>query len=79
MTADIIIQSKCMAPNPSTHCISRATLMRTLKKSHHHTCTFLHSGAGYGKTTILTQFLATESSTFSWYSISDEDDNLLPF
>ncbi|WP_288582282.1 MULTISPECIES: BTAD domain-containing putative transcriptional regulator [Lysinibacillus] len=79
MTADIIIQSKCMAPNPSTHCINRATLMRTLKKSHHHTCTFLHSGAGYGKTTILTQFLATESSTFSWYSISDEDDNLLPF
>lgn len=79
MTAEIIIQSKCMAPNPSTHCINRATLMRTLKKSHHHTCTFLHSGAGYGKTTILTQFLANESSKFSWYSISDEDDNLLPF
>ncbi|HBT70741.1 MAG TPA: transcriptional regulator [Lysinibacillus sp.] len=76
---DIIIQSKCMAPSPSTHCINRAALMKTLKKSHHHTCTFIHSGAGYGKTTILTQFLSNEANKFSWYSISEEDDNLLPF
>ncbi|MFJ7922037.1 BTAD domain-containing putative transcriptional regulator [Lysinibacillus fusiformis] len=76
---DIIIQSKCIAPNPSNHCIIRASLMRTLKKSHQHTCTLIHSGAGYGKTTTLTQFLYHESRRFSWYSISDEDDTILPF
>ena len=79
MTTDIIIQSKCIPPSPSNHCISRATLMRTLKKSLDHSCTFIHSGAGYGKTTILTQFLHTQSSKFSWYSVSEEDDNILPF
>ncbi|MFE3575675.1 hypothetical protein [Lysinibacillus sp. NPDC059133] len=79
MTTDIIIQSKCIPPSPSNHCISRATLMRTLKKSLDHTCTLIHSGAGYGKTTILTQFLHAQSSKFSWYSVSEEDDNILPF
>ncbi|WP_445477317.1 BTAD domain-containing putative transcriptional regulator [Lysinibacillus irui] len=79
MTTDIIIQSKCIAPSPSNHCINRAVLMKTLKQSHQHTCTILHSGAGYGKTTTLTQFLHNETSKFSWYSVSDEDDNLLPF
>ncbi|WP_431812172.1 BTAD domain-containing putative transcriptional regulator [Lysinibacillus sp. FW12] len=79
MTTDIIIQSKCIAPSPSNHCINRAALMKTLKQSHQHTCTILHSGAGYGKTTTLTQFLHNETSKFSWYSVSDEDDNLLPF
>ncbi len=79
MTTDIIIQSKCIAPSPSNHCINRAVLMKTLKQSHQHTCTILHSGAGYGKTTTLTQFLHNDTSKFSWYSVSDEDDNLLPF
>lgn len=79
MTTDIIIQSKCIPPSPSKHCISRASLMRTLKKSLDHTCTLIHSGAGYGKTTILTQFLHAQSSKFSWYSVSEEDDNILPF
>jgi len=76
---DIIIQSKCIAPNPSNHCINRAALIRTLKKSYQHTCTLIHSGAGYGKTTILTQFLCHETRRYSWYSISDEDDTILPF
>ncbi|WP_369593426.1 BTAD domain-containing putative transcriptional regulator [Lysinibacillus pakistanensis] len=53
--------------------------MRKLKRCLEYTCTFILSGAGYGKTTILTQFLHTESSKFSWYSVSEEDDNLLPF
>lgn len=79
MTADIIIHSKCIPPSPSNHCIRRASLMKKLKKGLGHTCTFIHSGAGYGKTTILAQFLHAESSKFSWYSVSDEDDNILPF
>jgi len=79
MTADIIIQSKCIPPIPSNHCIRRAALMKKLKKGLEHTCTFIHSGAGYGKTTILAQFLHAESSPFSWYSVSEEDDNILPF
>ncbi|EON72353.1 BTAD domain-containing putative transcriptional regulator [Lysinibacillus sphaericus] len=79
MTTDIIIQSKCIPPKPSNHCISRALLMKKLKKSFDLTCTFIHSGAGYGKTTILTQFLHTETTRFSWYCASEEDDNILPF
>ncbi|WP_107950529.1 BTAD domain-containing putative transcriptional regulator [Lysinibacillus parviboronicapiens] len=79
MTTDIIIQSKCIAPKPSNHCISRALLMKKLRKSLDLTCTFIHSGAGYGKTTILTQFLHSEITKFSWYSVSEEDDNILPF
>ncbi len=61
---DIIIESKCIAPNPSNYCINRATLMRTLIKCHQHTCTLIHSGAGYGKTTILTQFLYPNLDVF---------------
>lgn len=79
MTKDIIIQSKCIPPNPSNYCINRAPLIKKLKHSLDHTCTFIHSGAGYGKTTLLAQFLQSEAILFSWYTVTDEDDNILPF
>ncbi|MFJ7953168.1 BTAD domain-containing putative transcriptional regulator [Lysinibacillus sp. NPDC096418] len=53
--------------------------MKKLKKSLDHTCTFIHSGAGYGKTTLLAQFLHSENIPFSWYTVTEEDDNILPF
>ena len=53
--------------------------MKKLKQSLDHTCTFIHSGAGYGKTTLLAQFLHSENNPFSWYTVTEEDDNILPF
>lgn len=53
--------------------------MKKLKHSLDHTCTFIHSGAGYGKTTLLAQFLHSETIPFSWYTVTEEDDNILPF
>ena len=79
MTIEIIIQSKCIPPSPSNYCIHRASLMKKLKNSLQHTCTFIHSGAGYGKTTLLAQFLHSETIPFSWYTVTEEDDNILPF
>lgn len=53
--------------------------MKKLKHCLNHTCTFIHSGAGYGKTTLLAQFLHAEAIPFSWYTVTEEDDNIYPF
>ena len=41
--------------------------------------TVLQSGAGYGKTSALTQLTSDKNLLFSWYQVAEEDDDILPF
>lgn len=79
MDQPTIILSKLSAPIPSSTYMRRSSLMKKLKTNTHKKLTLLHSGAGYGKSSALAQYFADSRGLYSWYSITEEDDGILPF
>ena len=79
MDQPTIILSKLSAPIPSSTYMRRSSLMKKLKTNTHKKLTLLHSGAGYGKSSALAQYFADSRALYSWYSITEEDDGILPF
>ncbi|MBK3495030.1 transcriptional regulator [Viridibacillus sp. YIM B01967] len=76
---DNILLSKLIPPEPAIHYMRRAKVMKKLARSHQTKLTILHGGAGYGKSSALAQFLADQSNAFSWYQVTEDDDDVLPF
>ncbi|WP_397538003.1 BTAD domain-containing putative transcriptional regulator [Rummeliibacillus pycnus] len=76
---DNILLSKLIPPEPAIHYMRRSKLMKKLAKSHQAKLTILHSGAGFGKTSALAQFLSDQNIAFSWYQVTEDDDDILPF
>lgn len=79
MDQPTIILSKLSAPVPSSTYMRRSSLLKKLKANTHKKLTLLHSGAGYGKSSALAQYFADSRGLYSWYSITEEDDGILPF
>lgn len=73
-----IIKGQISAPSTSDRLVERRRLNQKLKEIRNYPLTLVYAGAGYGKSTALTLF-AEKEKTVSWYSISQHDDDLLPF
>lgn len=74
-----VLFSKLIPPMPSVNYMRRLGLTKKLAKSANAKVTILHSGAGYGKSSTLAQFFEDQQSKYSWYHITEDDDDLLPF
>lgn len=74
-----ILMSKLIPPDPPIYYMRRSKLSKKLSSSMHAKLTVVHSGAGYGKTSALAQLMADQKFPFSWYQVTEEDDDLLPF
>ena len=75
-----VLLSKIIPPDTSHYYMRRASITKKLTKIEQSKLTILHSGAGYGKTSALAQFVADkEQHLFSWYQVTKEDDDVLPF
>ncbi|WP_185907837.1 BTAD domain-containing putative transcriptional regulator [Psychrobacillus soli] len=74
-----IIMSKLTPPIPSSFYMRRSSLIKKLKTSNHQKLTLLHSGAGFGKSSALAQYYTDTKEMFSWYTITEEDDDIFPF
>lgn len=74
-----VLQSKLIPPEPAIHYMRRAKIMKKLANSHHAKLTILASGAGFGKSSALAQFVADQSISYSWYQVTEDDDDVLPF
>ncbi|MFY3792906.1 BTAD domain-containing putative transcriptional regulator [Ureibacillus sp. MALMAid1270] len=74
-----VLMSKIIPPDISNHFMRRANLAKKLSKISQAKLTILQSGAGYGKTSALTQLTSDQNLLFSWYQVSEEDDDILPF
>lgn len=79
MEQPTILLSKLNPPVPSSNYMRRSSLIKKLKSKADKKVCLLHSGAGFGKSSALAQYFQDSKETFSWYSISEEDDNILPF
>ncbi|WP_438310521.1 BTAD domain-containing putative transcriptional regulator [Sporosarcina sp. FA9] len=74
-----ILRSKIIPPIPTHTYMRRSIFVRKMNASEHIKLTLLHSGAGFGKSSGLSSFFNDKRSIYTWYSVTEEDDNILPF
>ena len=74
-----IFVSKLIPPAPAKYYLRRAQLMKKLADRHNVKCTILNSSAGYGKTSLLSQFVQDQQLRCAWYQITIDDDAVYPF
>ncbi|WP_249310059.1 BTAD domain-containing putative transcriptional regulator [Bacillus sp. FJAT-49736] len=53
--------------------------MKKLKQAVGYPLTLVHSGAGYGKSSALSLYVHDVRKNFCWYTISSNDDDIIPF
>ncbi|WP_456272332.1 BTAD domain-containing putative transcriptional regulator [Bacillus sp. AK031] len=74
-----VIQSQLMPPPVKESFLRRASLHKKLASIPRYPLTILHARAGYGKSTALTLFAHDIEADSCWYSISPNDDDIIPF
>jgi LuxR family transcriptional regulator, maltose regulon positive regulatory protein len=80
MTTEIpIIETKFVPPVVKHSYIRRPSLMKKMRAVTEYKLVIVHSGAGYGKSTAISQFLQDVNINYCWYSITQNDDGLVPF
>lgn len=73
-----LIQTKLFRPRSGADVIHRARLIERLDAGLSSSATLISAPAGFGKTTLLAQWLETKNGFTAWISL-DEHDNELPF
>ncbi|WP_044022901.1 BTAD domain-containing putative transcriptional regulator [Bacillus sp. SG-1] len=79
MGAIPVIQSQLMPPPVKDSFMRRASLHKKLASIPKYPLTLLHARAGYGKSTALILFAHDIHNDACWYSVSPNDDDIIPF
>jgi LuxR family maltose regulon positive regulatory protein len=77
MSASVILQTKLTPPPVRADCVHRPRLAERFKASAEQRLTLVCAPAGYGKSTLLSEWFVSETAiqmSFGWLSL-DEDDN----
>lgn len=74
-----ILATKLYAPRPHSNRVSRPRLLEQLNETWHHKLTLISAPAGFGKTTLLGEWLQTSAHPVSWFSLDRSDDHLNRF
>lgn len=69
-----ILATKLYIPLPRPKVVSRPRLIERLNKGPHRKMTLITAPAGYGKTTMLSEWIAQSEGCVTWVSL-DEGDN----
>ncbi len=72
-----ILATKLYVPSPQPKIVLRPRLLRRLNEGLQRKLTLISAPAGFGKTTLVTQWVADCQRPVAWLSL-DEDDNDLP-
>src|ERR1700749_4448928 len=73
-TATPILTTKLYIPLPRPNVVRRSRLIEGLNEGLHHKLTLISAPAGYGKTTLVSDWLAGCERPVAWLSL-DEGDN----
>lgn len=79
MTKTPIIQSQHTPPPIREKYVEQRNLNKKLMRATKHPLTLIFAGAGYGKSTALSLFAQQSNKAVCWYSISQNDDDVVPF
>ncbi|KAA3648835.1 MAG: tetratricopeptide repeat protein [Chloroflexi bacterium] len=74
-----ILLTKVRVPQRRRDVLRRVRLIDSLHQNLHRKLTFVSAPAGFGKTTLLSDFASDIVSKVCWYQISPEDSDLIPF
>src|SRR5574337_1284403 len=80
--APIVLSTKYRPPSPSGRLVERSRLLEALRAGKRRHLIVIHAPAGYGKTTLATQWrdvLADEGIAVAWLSIDPDDGNVVWF
>lgn len=71
-----ILKTKLYVPLPPLRAASRPRLIETLNRGKHHKLTLISAPAGFGKTTLVSEWVAEARRPVAWLSL-DEGDSVL--
>ncbi|WP_273129293.1 BTAD domain-containing putative transcriptional regulator [Bacillus weihaiensis] len=74
-----IIETKLVPPAIKDHYIYRLSVIKKMKRLTSYPVTIIHGGAGYGKSTVVSQFIKQCDFPVCWYTVTDQDDDIFPF
>ncbi|MBP8001710.1 MAG: tetratricopeptide repeat protein [Chloroflexi bacterium] len=78
MSGDLL-QTKLFVPRPRPSFIPRPHLIAKLNQGAHHKLTLISAPAGFGKTTLVSEWIAGCKRPFAWLSLDERDSDLTRF
>ena len=75
MKPSILLHTKFLVPHPGADLLPRPRLVEFLESNADKRLILLSAPAGYGKTTLLADFLAAVSRPFAWYQLDAQDSD----
>ncbi len=76
---DPLLATRLHPPRPPSRLVSRSHLAERLQQGMEHTLTLISAPAGFGKTTLLAQWLAESETPVAWLSLEPEDNDPVRF
>lgn len=75
MKPSVLLRTKFLVPRPRPDFLPRPRLLDWLEANADKRLTLLSAPAGYGKTTLLADFINASSSPFAWYTLDAQDSD----
>jgi LuxR family transcriptional regulator, maltose regulon positive regulatory protein len=75
MKPSILLRTKFLIPRPRPELLPRPHLLDWLESNADKRLTLLSAPAGYGKTTLLADFINASSLPFAWYTLDAQDSD----
>ncbi len=75
MKPSILLRTKFLVPRPRPDLLPRPRLLDWLESNADKRLTLLSAPAGYGKTTLLADFINTSNRSFAWYTLDEQDSD----
>ena len=74
-----LIRTKLYRPQVHRDLVERTSLLERLNSRHHQPFLLVSAPAGFGKTTLVNQWLDRATGTAAWLSLDENDNNLIVF
>lgn len=74
-----MFNSKVLPPIAPNTYMTRAHLTKKLQQIQHYKLTIVQSDAGFGKSLGLAQYFRGSGRLYAWYSVTEDDDDIIPF
>ncbi|MEM7346912.1 MAG: tetratricopeptide repeat protein [Chloroflexota bacterium] len=74
-----LLRTKLYIPSPRPELISRPRLRERLNKGNHRKLTLISAPAGFGKTTLVSEWIASNEHPTAWLSLDERDNDAVRF
>jgi LuxR family transcriptional regulator, maltose regulon positive regulatory protein len=79
LSTDVLLATKLYVPRPRPHLVHRSRLIQRLQQSKERTLTLISAPIGFGKSTLLSDWLASCAIPVAWLSLEPEDNEPVRF